>query len=184
MTKAIESFKSYLITESYKGPDQLRLAQYQYRKPETFKKTFERSGVSLYDEPETMDKEDSVVSKEDDARLKELGLIDNVKIEYMSAHKLELEYDIIMVWDTVGVETMLFIPKRLRLVVDVETWDEIKDTSISTFIEIIDDNIGDRFEWDDSRQPFPIEPTSIDIHMNKSFDASQFKYEFTIGEWR
>lgn len=184
MTKAIESFKSYLITESYKGPDQLRLAQYQYRKPEIFKKTLDRSGVSLYDYPETMDKEDSAMSKEDETRLKELGLSNIVEIEYMSAHKLELEYDIIMVWDPVGVETMLFIPKRLRLVVEVETWNEIKDETVSTFIEIIDDNIGDRFEWDDAKQPFPIEPTSVEIHMNKSFDPSQFRYEFTIGEWR
>jgi hypothetical protein len=183
MTKALESFKSYLIEESNKGPDQLRLAQYQYQKPEIFKKTFESRGVSLYDYPDTIDNDDPGISKEDQAELRAMGFASAAEIEYVSAHKLELEYDIIMVWDAAGVETMAFIPKRLKLVIDVETWNEDKDDTVSTFIEILDDNIGDRFEWDDTKQPFPIEPTSVDIYMNKSFDTSQFKYEFTIGEW-
>lgn len=183
MTKATESFKSYLINESYKGPDQLRLSQYQYRKPETFKKTFERSAVSLYDEPETLENDDPGIPKEEQDELRAMGFTSAAEIEYMSAHKMELEYDMIMVWDDSGVQTMLFIPKRMKLVIDVETWDEVKDTSVSTFIEIVDDNIEDRFEWDHAKQPFPIEPTSIDIYMDRSFDASKFKYEFTIGEW-
>jgi hypothetical protein len=52
------------------------------------------------------------------------------------------------------------------------------------YIEIIDDNIGDRFEWGDARLPFPIEPTSIEVNMHESFDSSKFSYEFTIGDWR
>jgi hypothetical protein len=183
MSKATESFRSYLITESYKGPDQLKWSQYQYRKPEIFKKTFERSEVSLYDNPDTIDNEDPGISKEEQAELRAMGFASATEIEYVSAHKLELEYDIIIVWDDSGVQTMLFIPKRMKLVIDIETWDEVNDESVNTFIEMIDDNIGDRFEWDNAKQHFPIEPTSVEIHMNKSFDASQFSYEFTIGGW-
>lgn len=184
MAKAIESFKSYLITESHKGVEQLKWAQYSYRKPEILKKTFDRANVSLYDHPETIDDENPGISKEEQAELRAMGFANATEVEYMSAHKLEVEYDIIMMWDDSGVENMLFIPKRMKLVVEVETWDESNDTSISTYIEMIDDNIGERFEWDDAKQPFPIEPSGVDIHMNKSFDPSQFWYEFTIGDWR
>jgi len=184
MTKAIESFKSYLITESNKGPDQLKWAQYTYRKPEILKKTFDRANVGLYDNPKTIDNENPGISKEEQAELKAMGFANETEIEYVSANKLEVEYDIIMMWDAAGVENMLFIPKRMKLAIEVETWDESNDTTISTHFEMVDDNIGDRFEWDDAKRPFPIEPTGVGIHMNHSFDPSQFWYDFTIGNWR
>ena len=87
-------------------------------------------------------------------------------------------------WDKSGSENMLFIPKKITMTLEVETWDEAKDDTVTTYIEVVDDNIGDRFEWDDAREPFPIEPTSIEVNMHESFDSSKFSYEFTIGDWR
>jgi len=184
MAKAIESFKSYLITESYKGPEQLRLAQNLYQRPEIFKTEFDYRGINLYDNPDTIDDENSEMSKDDHDQLKAIGLVNSTEIEYVAGRNLELEYDMIVDWTSVGIDRIIFIPKRMKLVIEVETWNEVKDETVTTTIEIIDDNIGDRFEWDVARQCFPIEPTSVEIHMNGSFDASQFKYEFTIGEWR
>jgi hypothetical protein len=183
MEKAIESFKSYLITESYKGPEQLRLAQNLYQRPEIFKTEFDYRGINLYDNPDTIDDKDTGMSEEDHAQLKAIGLVNSTEIEYLSGRKLELEYDMIVDWTSVGIDRIIFIPKRMKLVIEVETWNEVKNETVTTTIEIIDDNIGDRFEWDFTRQYFPIEPTSVEIHMNESFDTSQFRYEFMIGEW-
>jgi hypothetical protein len=110
-------------------------------------------------------------------------LVNSTEIEYVAGRNLELEYDMIADWTSIGIDRIIFIPKRMKLVIEVETWNEVKNETVTKTIEIIDDNIGDRFEWDVTRQFFPFEPTSVDIHMNESFDASQFKYEFTIGEW-
>ena len=184
MAKALESFKSYLIAESNKGPEQIRLAQYSFKKPEILVKEFTNRDVSLYDMPSKLENDDSGLSQEDTKELRAMGLFDDLEIEYMSVESLKLEYDMIPMWDTAGIENMLFIPKKMKMTVDVETWDESKNTGVHTYIEIVDDNIGDRFEWDSAKQHFPIEPTSIEINMHDSFDASKFSYEFTLGEWR
>jgi len=185
MAKALESFKSYLIAESNKGPEQIRLAQYSFKKPEIFKKEFDNRTASLYDMPEQMDDDSPGLSKEENDQLKLIGLGNSRDIESMSVESLELEYDMIPIWDTAGIENMLFIPKKMKMRVDVETWDESKNTGVNTYIEIVDDNIGDRFEWEAlPKNPFPIEPYGVEIHMNNSFDSSKFRYEFWIGEWR
>jgi hypothetical protein len=184
MAKAIESFKAYVITESYKGPEQLRLAQNLYQKPEIFKKEFDERKASLYDWPESMDGDVAGLSKEENELLNELGLGNSIEIENMEVRNLELEYDMIVDWTAVGIDRIIFIPKRIKLTIEVLGRSDYNKDEITKVIEIIDDNIGDRFEWDVTRQCFPIEPTGVEIHMNDSFDASQFRYEFTIGEWR
>ena len=184
MAKALESFKSYLIEESNKGPTQLRWAQSSYPKPEILTKTFESSNVSIYDHPKAMENDSSGISPEEDTELRSMGFASTSEIEYVSARNAKLEYDIIPMWDVSGIRDMLFIPKKITMTLEVETWDEAKDDTVTTYFEIIDDNIGERFEWDDARQPFPIEPTSIEVNMHESFDSSKFSYEFTIGEWR
>lgn len=184
MTKALESFKSYLIEESNKGPTQLKWAQYSYPKPEILTKTFESSNVSIYDHPKAMENDSSGISPEEDNELRSMGFASTSEIEYVSARNAKLEYDIIPMWDVSGIRNMIFIPKKITMSIEVETWDEAKDDTVTTYFEIIDDNIGDRFEWDDAREPFPIEPTSIEVNMHESFDSSKFSYEFTIGDWR
>ena len=184
MTKALESFKSYLIEESNKGPDQLKWAQYSYPKPEILTKAFESGKVSIYDHPKVMENDNPGMSPEEDSELRSMGFASTSEIEYVSARNAKLEYDIIPMWDKSGIENMLFIPKKITMTLEVETWDEAKDDTVTTYIEVVDDNIGDRFEWDDARQPFPIEPTSIEVNMHESFDSSKFSYEFTIGDWR
>ena len=183
MEKAIQSFKTYVIAESYKGPQQLEYAQYAWPKPEIFKKEFDNRKVSLYDWPEQMDDDSPGLSKEEHDQLKLIGLGNSLDIEFMSVSNLELEYDMVAMWNEFGIEGMVFIPKKMKMTVDVETWDESKNTGVHTYIEIVDDNIGDRFEWDASQKSFPIEPTGVEIHMNDSFDSSKFRYEFWIGEW-
>ena len=184
MTKALESFKSYLIEESNKGPTQLKWAQYSYPKPEILTKTFESSNVSIYDHPKAMENDSSGISPEEDNELRSMGFASTSELEYVSARNAKLEYDIIPMWDVSGIRNMIFIPKKITMSIEVETWDEAKDDTVTTYFEIIDDNIGDRFEWDDAREPFPIEPTSIEVNMHESFDSSKFSYEFTIGDWR
>ena len=184
MTKALESFKSYLIEESNKGPTQLKWAQYSYPKPEILTKTFESSNVSIYDHPKAMENDSSGISPEEDNELRSMGFASTSEIEYVSARNAKLEYDIIPMWDVSGIRNMIFIPKKITMSIEVETWDEAKDDTVTTYFEIIDDNIGDRFEWDDAREPFPIEPTSIEVNMHESFDSSKFSYEFTIGDWQ
>jgi hypothetical protein len=183
MAKAIESFKAYVITESYKGPEQLRLAQNLYQKPEIFKKEFDERKASLYDWPESMDEDDYGLSKEENELLNELGLGNSIEIENMEVRNLELEYDMIVDWTFVGIDQIIFIPKRIKLTIEVSGIVDYNKEEITKVIEIIDDNIGDRFEWDISQSPFPIEPTGVEIHMNDSFDVSQFRYEFWIGGW-
>lgn len=184
MAKALESFKSYLIAESNKGPEQLRLAQYSFKKPEILVKEFTSRDVSIYDMPRELEHDSPGLSPEEASGLSAIGLSNVSEVEAMSVESLKLEYDMIPMWDTAGIENMLFIPKKMKMTVDVETWDESKNTGVNTYIEIVDDNIGDRFEWDSAKQHFPIEPTSIEITMHDSFDASKFSYEFTLGEWR
>ena len=184
MTKALESFKSYLIEESNKGPTQLKWAQYSYPKPEILTKTFESSNVSIYDHPKAMENDSSGISPEEDNELRSMGFASTSEIEYVSARNAKLEYDIIPMWDVSGIRNTIFIPKKITMSIEVETWDEAKDDTVTTYFEIIDDNIGDRFEWDDAREPFPIEPTSIEVNMHESFDSSKFSYEFTIGDWQ
>jgi hypothetical protein len=183
MAKAIESFKAYVITESYKGPEQLRLAQNLYQKPKIFKNEFDWHRTSLYDMPDSMDGDSPGLSKEEQAQLKAIGLVNSIDIENMEVRNLELEYDMIVDWTAVGIDRIIFIPKRIKLTIEVLGRSDYNKDEITKVIEIIDDNIGDRFEWDVARQCFPIEPTGVEIHMNDSFDASQFRYEFTIGEW-
>jgi hypothetical protein len=183
MTKAIQSFKTYIITESYKGPEQLRLAQNLYQKPEIFKKEFDERKASLYDWPESMDGDVAGLSKEEHAQLKSIGLGNSIEIENMEVRNLELEYDMIVDWTVVGIDQIIFIPKRIKLTIEVLGRSDYNEDKITKVIEIIDDNIGDRFEWDISLSPFPIEPTGVEIHMFESFDSSEFRYEFWIGEW-
>lgn len=183
MSKALESFTTYVITESYKGPEQLRrIGLSANEKPQVFTKTFK--SASAYDHPEFMESDSSGLSPEESDELKSMGFANSNEIEYLSIPRFKLTYDIMPMWDDTGITGILFIPKKASMRFEIETWDEEKDESITTYFDSVDDNIGDRFEWDFAREPFPLEPTSVEVHMNNSFDPSKFSYEFTIGEWQ
>lgn len=188
MAKALESFKQYVMNEAHKGERDLRLSQYSYEKPKIFSKSFSKedrsSGqIATNDEPTFIENTETGLSKEEAEELKGLGFSNESEIDYMSVKKVDLVYDIVIVWDAVGVETMLFLPKKITMVFEVDVYDQENDRNITSYVEVVDDNIGSRYEWDDAKRSFPIEPTGIEINMNRSFDPSEFYYEFTIGEW-
>lgn len=183
MIRALESFREYVIlTESYKGPDQVNLSSINYTKPEVFSKTFTTSSVSVYDEPKFIEKEVPGLKPEEFTELMNLGILNAAEIEHIDVKSLNLTYDIIMMWTYTGADDIIFIPKSAKIEFEVSIWDENSSTSETKLITVTDDNIGDRFEWDSWRGPGrPFEPTAIEISMNDSFEPNGFYYDFTIG---
>lgn len=184
MSGPLESFIQYVISESYKGPEQIKLGSFSYSKPDTFSKIFTEGRVSTYDEPEFIERKFPRVSPEEYSELRSLGLLEDSKIDHISVKKFRFTYDIIVMWTETGADNIIFIPKSAKMEFEVSVWNEETDTDESQLITVVDDDIGDRFEWDSWNGPMvPIEPTSVDIFMNKSFDPKQFRYDFMLGEY-
>jgi hypothetical protein len=154
-----------------------------------FTKRLEYMNIDTYDEPKTIPDEIMAELKRkypDLDRLTGLGLSGGIKLEGIRPEFCEVTYLIEPVFGRYGLEELNIVVLNVVTKFSIELWNEDKEDNEywDDLVELVDDrdiNTPSKIKYR-IEPSFPLELENIEIHMNKSWDLKNFKYEVRFGE--